>query len=85
METRFRSDREELEIEAERLQPNAQYTIIIDGFVLGTVTTDNNGKFDLKWSTESGNLPSQLRPVTNIQSVEIVNGSGVVLSGGPPS
>ena len=81
----FRSDREELEVKAEKLNANAQYTIIIDGFVLGTFTTDNSGKIELKLSTEDGNLPSVLRPVTNIRVINIVNDSGsTVLSGGPP-
>ncbi|HEX8183179.1 MAG TPA: S8 family serine peptidase [Blastocatellia bacterium] len=80
-----RHNREELEIEAEGLNAHAQYSIIIDGFLLATVTTDDSGKFGLKWSTESGNLPSAVRPLTNIRSVGVVNASGVtVLVGGPP-
>ncbi|HVG18465.1 MAG TPA: S8 family serine peptidase [Blastocatellia bacterium] len=82
---KFRSSREELEIEAKRLDAGAQYTIIVDGFVLGTFTSDGSGEFDLKLSTEDGSLPSALRPVTNIRVVNIVNASGsTVLSGGPP-
>jgi hypothetical protein len=83
---RFRSSGEELEIKAEKLNANAQYTIVIDGFVLSTVSTDGSGKLELKLSTEDGNLPSALRPVTNIRIVNIVNASGTtVLSGGPPA
>ncbi len=79
------SSREELEIEGDKLDSGAQYTLIIDSFSLGTVTTDGSGSFKLKLSTEDGNLPSQLRPLTNIQHIEVRDGLGrAVLSGGPP-
>ncbi|MGA9771334.1 MAG: S8 family serine peptidase [Blastocatellia bacterium] len=79
------SSREELEIEGDKLDSGAQYTLVIDGFSLGTVTTDGSGSFKLKLSTEDGNLPSQLRPLTNIQHIEVHDGLGrAVLSGGPP-
>jgi Subtilase family len=80
------SSREELEIEGDKLDSGAQYAIIIDGSSLGTVTTDGSGSFKLKLSTEDGNLPSQVRPLTNIQRIEVRDGLGrAVLSGGPPS
>lgn len=79
------SSREELEVEGDKIAEGAQYTIIIDGFSLGTVTTSGSGSFTLKLSTEDGNLPSQVRPLTNIQHIEVRDGLGrVVLSGGPP-
>ena len=79
------SSRDELEIEGDKLDSGAQYTLIIDGFSLGTVTTDGSGSFKLKLSTEDGNLPSQLRPLTNIQHIEVRDSLGrAVLSGGPP-
>ncbi|HXG93191.1 MAG TPA: S8 family serine peptidase [Blastocatellia bacterium] len=82
---RSSSSREELEIEGDKLNPNAQYTIKVDGFSLGTITTDDSGKFDLKLSTDSGNLPQQVRPLTNIQRVDVIDSQGrTVLTGGPP-
>ncbi len=80
------ASREELELEGDKLDSGAQYTLIIDGFSLGTVTTDGSGSFKLKLSTEDGNLPSQVRPLTNIRHIEVQDGLGrAVLSGGPPS
>jgi len=82
---RSSSSREELEIEGDKLASGAQYTLIIDSFSLGTVTTDGSGSFKLRLSTEDGNLPSQVRPLTNIQHIEVRDGLGrAVLSGGPP-
>ena len=80
------ASREELEIEGDKLGSGAQYTIIIDGSSLGTVTTDGSGSFKLKLSTDDGNLPSQVRPLTNIQHIEVHDDMGrTILSGGPPS
>lgn len=79
------SSQEELEIEGDKMAEGAQYTVKVDGFSLGTVTTNGSGSFKLKLSTEDGSLPSQVRPLTNIQHVEVQDGLGrVVLSGGPP-
>jgi hypothetical protein len=80
-----KGSREELEIEAKRLDAHAEYRIIVDGFVLATLTTEDSGEIDLRLSTESGDLPSAVRPLANIRSIIIVNAFGVtVLSGGPP-
>jgi hypothetical protein len=79
------SSREELEIEAEDLNPNAQYTIVVDGFTLATVTTNGEGRFELNLSSQLGNLPVEVRPLTNIRRVDVLDTSGqVVLRGGPP-
>ena len=85
---RLDSSREEFDIEAEDLDENASYTITVDGFTLGTFTTDSSGKIELEYGTESGDLPlpPQLRPVTNIRHVEIRNSAGqVVLTGDLPA
>jgi hypothetical protein len=80
------SSREELEIKAEDLNPNAQYTIVVDGFTVAVMQADGSGKLELRLSSEAGNLPAQVRPLTNINRVDIINSSGqVVLSGGPPA
>ena len=83
--TRFSSTRERLEVEGEKLFPNAQYTVLADGFVLGTVTTGDSGSFNISLSTENGTLPAQVRPVLNIQNVTVLDSEGrAVLTGGPP-
>jgi hypothetical protein len=85
VETRFSSSREQLEIEAEKLDADAQYLVVVDGFSLGEVMTDGGGSFKLSLSTENGTLPSQIRPVTNIRRVDVFDSLGtLVLTGGPP-
>ena len=88
-EVRIRLDgsREELEIRLEELDGNASYTIIIDGFTLGSFTTDSDGEIRLEFDTNDGQPPpAQLRPVTNIRHVEIRNLAGqVVLTGDLPA
>lgn len=83
---RSSSSRESIEIEGDKLASGAQFTLIIDGFSLGTVTTNGSGSFKVTLSTESGTLPSQVRPLTNIQHIEVRDGlNRTVLTGGPPS
>lgn len=80
------SSREVLEIEADKLEDNRQYTVMVDGFSLGIFATEDNGSFQLTFSTENGTLPSQVRPLLNIQRVEVIDSQGrTVLMGGPPS
>jgi subtilisin family serine protease len=82
-ETTSSSRRETLEIEAENLSSNARYTVIVDGFSVGAFVTDGSGRFKLSLTTENGTLPPQLRPVSNIQRVDIVDSQGrTVLTGG---
>jgi hypothetical protein len=79
--------REELEIRLEELNRNSSYTIIIDGFTLGTFTTDSDGEIRLEYDNEGDELPlpPQLRPVTNIRHVEVRNGAGqIILTGDLP-
>lgn len=83
--TRFSATRERLEVEGEKLFPNAEYLVVVDGFVLGTVTTEGTGSFHIDLSTENGTLPAQVRPVLNIQNVSVIDSQGrTVLRGGPP-
>ena len=82
---RASSSRETLEIEGDKLGSNAPYLLIIDGFSLGTPTTDENGSFKLTMSSENNTLPSQVRPVLNIQRIDLFDSQGrLVLTGGPP-
>ncbi len=82
---RFSSARETLEIEGEKLFPNSQYTVLVNGFVLRTLTTGSGGSFNISLSTETGTLPAQVRPVSNIQNVNVRDSQGrTVLTGGPP-
>ena len=49
------------------------------------VTTDGSGSFKIDLSTENGSLPAQVRPVSNIQRVNVIDSMGrTVLTGGPP-
>lgn len=83
--TKTSSSRETLEIEASKLDGNSSYTVIVDGFSLGTVVTDGSGSFKISLSSEDGSLPQQLRPVSDIQHINIMDSqSRTVLSGGPP-
>ncbi|HXG67451.1 MAG TPA: S8 family serine peptidase [Blastocatellia bacterium] len=77
------SSRERIKIEARELQPNAEYAIFVDGSLLGSVSADDDGRFDLEWDTD-GNplpLPPQFRPVANIRRVEVRDAGGTVLVG----
>jgi subtilisin family serine protease len=86
VKTRARDTLEALEIEGEKLVGNATYIIVVDGFLLETVTTDGGGSFHIELSTENGTLPSQVRPVSNIQHIEVWDAQNrKVLTGGPPS
>jgi hypothetical protein len=82
VKVRVSGAREDLDIEAERLNPNASYTIVIDGASVGAFTTDGIGSLRIEWSTEPGKPPPPVRPVTAIRRVEIRDsGGGTVLVG----
>jgi hypothetical protein len=84
--TKMSSSRETLEIEGNKLDANSHYRVVVDGFSLATVTTDGSGSFKLSLSTENGTMPSQVRPVSNIQRVDVLDSLGrTVLTGGPPA
>jgi hypothetical protein len=84
---RLNGSREELEIRLEELDGNASYTIIIDGFTLGSFTTDSDGEIRLEYDTDDGQPPPQpLRPVSNIRHIEVRNSAGqIVLTGDLPA
>jgi hypothetical protein len=83
--TKMSSARETFEIEGSKLDDNANYMVIVDGFSLGTIPTDGSGSFKLSLSTEDGSLPQQMTPVSNIQHVTVRDSLGrAVLTGGPP-
>jgi subtilisin family serine protease len=85
VKTRMSSSRQTLEIEGEKLDSNGQYNVLVDGFSLGNVTSDGSGSFKIDLSTENGTLPAQVRPVSNIQRVDVIDSQGrLVLTGGPP-
>jgi len=85
VKTRTSASRETLEIEGDNLDSNSQYTVIVDGFSLGALTSDGSGSFKLSLSTENGTLPAPVRPVSNIQRIDVLDSQGrTVLSGGPP-
>jgi hypothetical protein len=83
--TRTSSTRQVLEIEGSKLDNNTNYTVVVNGFSLGTVTTSGSGSFKITLSTEDGSLPQQVMPVSNIQNVTVMDSlSRSVLTGGPP-
>jgi hypothetical protein len=85
VKTRISSTRETLEIEGDKLTSNAQYSVLVNGFSLGTLTTDGSGSFKIELSSENGTLPAGVRPVSNIQRIDVINPQGmIVLTGGPP-
>lgn len=85
VKTRMSASLQTLEIEGEKLDSNAQYNVLVDGFSLGNVTTDGSGSFKIDLSTENGTLPAQVRPVSNIQRVDVIDSQArLVLTGGPP-
>ncbi|HSF23039.1 MAG TPA: S8 family serine peptidase [Blastocatellia bacterium] len=86
VKTRVSSSRETLEIEGDKLKSSAQYQVVVDGFSLGTVTTEDNGSFKLSLSSENGTLPPQVRPVSDIRLIQVFDWQiRLVLTGGPPS
>jgi hypothetical protein len=85
-EVRIKDGDEEFEVEAKELRRNTQYRVVVDGFDLGLITTDGDGEFERTWTSKSGSLPAEIRPVSNIRRVEIFDALGrSVLAGGPPS
>jgi subtilisin family serine protease len=85
VKTKVSGSKEELEIEGEKLAANATYIVVVDGFLLASVTTDGGGSFKLNLSSESGTIPSAVRPVSNIQHIQVWDAqSRIVLAGGPP-
>ncbi|MFL6213589.1 MAG: S8 family serine peptidase [Blastocatellia bacterium] len=85
VKTRFSATRESIEVEGDKLDDNASYVIVIDGSALTTVSTEGNGSFKVELSTDSGTLPSFVRPVSNIQRIEVWDRQNrIVLAGGPP-
>jgi hypothetical protein len=84
--TKMSSARQTLEIEGSKLASSANYEIFADGFSLGLVTTDGSGSFKVLLSSEDDSLPQQIRPVSGIQQITVVDSlSRTVLTGGPPS
>jgi subtilisin family serine protease len=85
VKTEMSSSRQTLEIQGDKLDPNAAYRVLVDGFPLGDVMTDGGGSFKINLSTEDGTMPIQVQPVSNIHRVDVIDSQGrTVLTGGPP-
>ena len=85
-EVRIQDGDEEIEIEAKELERNKQYRIVVDGVDLGLVNTDDDGRFKRTWTSGSGSIPAEIRPITGVRRVEIFDSLGrSVLAGGPPT
>ncbi len=80
---RVRGQREDLKIEAEDIESSRLYFIIIDGFSMGDFRANDKGEIEVEWSTatEPGKLalPAFIRPITNIQHIEIRNAVGTTV------
>jgi subtilisin family serine protease len=79
------SNLEEIEIFLNDLNSFDNYTILIDGFSLGRVMVDGQGRLLMKWSSQPDEgsflLPPEVRPLANIRRVEVLDAAGrVVLS-----
>ena len=82
---RIEGSDQEFKVEGSRLDPNSNYEVWVDGIFIGILHTDSTGEgeIELNSSPEDDELPipPSLNPVSVIQSVEVRNASGVVLSG----
>jgi ABC-type multidrug transport system fused ATPase/permease subunit len=74
---------EEFEIEASKLDPRSQYTVIVDGNYLDDFTTSDAGDFRRQWSnapdSEKLPLPALLSPLQNVHHIDIRNTSAAVV------
>ena len=70
------SEREELRIEADKLNSHSTYSIFINGISAGSVTTDGGGGLEKRWRTNSSDPPPPVRPITKIRQVEIRDSRG---------
>jgi hypothetical protein len=72
------SQRENLRVEADHLESGASYAIIADGVNLGSAIAQSGYlRVDFSSDGSSGTvLPPSLRPITNIQTIELRNSSG---------
>ncbi len=73
---RISGGREELEIDAEKLNSRSTYSIFINGASIGNFTTDGGGSLDRRWRTNSNDPPPPVRPVTKIRQLEIRDSGG---------
>jgi hypothetical protein len=86
VKTQMSASRETLEIEGDKLDSNVQINMLVDGFSLSIVTTDGSGSFKIDFITENSSPPAHVRPVSNIQRVDVIDSQGrIVLTGGTPS
>ena len=67
--------REEVRIDADKLNSRSTYTIFINSGSAGNVTTDSGGSLDKRWRSDSG-PPPPVRPVTKIKQVELRDNRG---------
>ncbi|HXF39167.1 MAG TPA: ABC transporter ATP-binding protein [Blastocatellia bacterium] len=70
---------EEFLIEASKLDPNLQYTVIVDGHYLDAFTTGDSGDLRIQLSNEPNSarpLPALLGPLNNLHRLEIRDSSG---------
>jgi hypothetical protein len=72
-ETRSRSDRQRIDFEITGLNANAPYRFVADGITLGTRNASAVGSMDV--SFRDGQIPADLRPVSDIARLEVFTGA----------
>lgn len=81
-EWRVDGARQRFKVECEDVNAGV-YQIRVDGVVIGTITIGGSGQGEVEYDTNDGSsLPPSIDPVSEIGTVEILDGSGqVILSG----
>jgi hypothetical protein len=77
---------QEFKVKVEDLDPTTNFQIVVNSVEIGTFTTSNTGRAEVRFSSQprgsERTLPSVMNPLTNIKLVEVRTLSGqVVLSG----
>jgi len=77
------SQDEDLKVAVEHLSPDAVFDVVVDGFAAGSIHVNAEGEGCLFLSSRdipaAEPLPSELRPVTGLGIVEVVDPAGVVV------
>jgi hypothetical protein len=79
------STREDLKVGVCGLLPDTEYEVVVDGVTAGVIRTDEDGEGHLFLSTAgqpgAEPLPEELRPLTDLETVEVRDAGGAVLVG----
>ncbi len=81
---RHADDKQEFGTWATGLMPEESYSVVVDGFTAGVVTTDASGQGSLELETPSTDnpLPPEMQPIEDLRLVEWADSAGeTILSG----